>query len=705
MNRREFIRSAATVSAAVVSGGLSASTKKQGRAVCGKVVKGGENGGPAAGVTVTDGLACVRTDENGEFRIPYRKEARFVSVTIPSGYRCDDFYSPISANIASHYFYLSPWKASAGKGCSFVHIADSEVGGVHETGWTDSIKRLGEEENAAFIVHTGDICRYRGMRAHLLTMNAHTMGRPVIYCLGNHDMAPGPAGETSFENLFGPCWRSFDAGGVHFVVTPMPMGDHRPSYTMDEVADWVRNDLAMLPKGMPVVFFNHMLTNYNEGGEICGFTIGQKRRLDISKACNFTGFVYGHLHVNHFQRHGKTSFICSAPPQMGGIALHPATLRTIRADENGILGSDIRYGAVDRPKISGAGAKWTAALPGKVLFCSPLVEDGCVFVGTSDDEGCGNAAVTAIDAESGRTLWSRPMANSIHSKMVYAGGLVIAQDVEGRVAAMRAGDGEVVWRHELPAHPWKLQLNALVFDRESGMVIAGNGDSMTALEAASGRVVWSGTGVAGRREPCVDAPAIGGGRIVSSGNWDGMYCCDLKSGKGLWSVVDPVRRFPGATPLVVDGRIYALAAKSFLEIDLESGRTLREKRLPGSVQVTTKVLPTEKHFIFGTAKCGLTALDRETLSVAWTGAVQPATAPFSPYSKLPQRCVGTAPVLLPDGTVCASANDGAIHFWRESDGRHLREFRTGAPYFADVTYGDGRIYAADAAGFARMFEV
>jgi outer membrane protein assembly factor BamB len=170
-------------------------------------------------------------------------------------------------------------------------------------------------------------------------------------------------------------------------------------------------------------------------------------------------------------------------------------------------------------------------------------------------------------------------------------------------------------------------------------------------------------------------------------------------------VIDGTRRFPGATPLIVDGRIHALAASAYLEIDLKSGVTVREKKVPGGVQVTTKVLPTERHFIFGTARSGLVALDRKTLEVAWKGAVGPALAPFAAYSKLPQKCVGTAPFLMPDGTVCASSNDGAVHFWRESDGEHLKEFRTGAPYFADAVFKDGRIFAADAAGYVRAFAV
>ena len=701
MKRREFLKSAVTC-AAVAAAPVLPAAKKSAGVVRGKVAKGGKNGGPAVGVVVTDGLQCVRTDEHGEFEIPARKGARFVSVTVPSGYRCADFYSPIASSLKSHFFRLSPWKPSAKKGCKFVHIADSEVGGMHETDWVEDVKRVADNDGAAFIVHTGDICRYRGMRTHLLTMNAQTMGRPVIYCLGNHDMTPGAAGETYFEAMFGPCWRSFEAGGIHFVVTPMPKGDFKPSYTMDEVADWVRNDLAMVPKGMPVVFFNHMLTNAKD--ENAGFTIGEKR-FDISKACNFTGFVYGHLHQNHFQRRGKTALICSVPPQMGGIGLSPATLRTIRADAKGRLDSEIIYGAPEKPKPNRAGAVWETKLPGKVLFCAPVVENGRVFVGTSDDEGCGNACVAALDAKSGGMVWSQPMVNSVNNKIVCAKGLVIAQDIEGRVRAFDQKSGNMMWCYEPPVHAWKIILNGLSYDAETGIVFVGNGKRMAALDAATGKAVWKDAGWGDRGEACADTPGIGEGCIVSSGNWEGMFCNDVKTGRLLWSVIDGTRRFPGATPFIKDGRIYTLAAASYLEIDLKTGKTVREKKLPSGAQVTTRVLVTDRHLIFGTAKAGLLALDRNTLDVAWKGAVGAALAPFAAYSKRPQRCVGTIPVLMPNGTVCASSSDGAIHFWRESDGKHLKEFRTNAPYFADVALAEGRIFAADSEGYIRAFDV
>ena len=198
---------------------------------------------------------------------------------------------------------------------------------------------------------------------------------------------------------------------------------------------------------------------------------------------------------------------------------------------------------------------------------------------------------------------------------------------------------------------------------------------------------------------------MGEGVVVTSGNWNGMFCNDAATGKLLWSGIDGIRRFPGATPLIRDGRIHTVAASSYLEVDVKTGKILREKRLPDKLQVTTRVLITDKHFIFGSALGGLYALDKKTLEVAWRGEVGPALAPFAAYTYLPHRCVGTAPFLLPDGTVCAAASDGAIHFWRESDGKHVKEYKTGAAYFADAVMKDDLIIAADSAGYVRAFKV
>ncbi len=701
MKRRDFIKTMALsgASAAVASAvGAPAAPEM----ICGKVVKG-PDGSPAVGVVVSDGLVCVRTGGDGKFAIPERKGARFVSVTVPSGYRCTAPYLAIPRKKSPYYFWLDRWAASGRAGCKFIHLADSEIDGTHDIAWMEQIKKVAEREDAAFIVHTGDICRRHGMHAHLLAMNHLTMKRPVIYCLGNHDLETGPYGEAFFESLYGPTWHSFEAGGIHFVVTPMPNGDYAPSYTTDDVADWIRNDLAMIPKNMPVVFFNHMISNWSDSSmETTGLTFGRSRRVNLAECCNLTGFVYGHLHLNHFQRRGQTAFICSSCPQMGGIGMSPATIRVIRADAQGWLDSTIHYGHVDEWKPDRAGAEWETQLPGKVLFGAPVVSGGLVFEGSSDDEGVGAASVTALDLSTGKVAWSRRMENSINSQMVLSGGILVAQDIEGRVTAFEAKTGRVAWRHLPPIHPWKIVNTGLALDTNANVVFVGKGRNMTALKVRSGEVVWKDAGW-NDQEPCADTPGVGDGIVVSSSNWKGMFCNDAATGKLLWSVCDSTRRFPGATHVVKEGKIYSLAARSFLEIDAKTGKTLREKKLPCGVQLPTRVLITDRHFVFGTVKAGLVALDRDTLDIAWKGSVGESMVAFSPYSKPPQRCVGTAPMFAPGGSICATASDGAIHFWSVDDGRHLKEIRTGTPYFAASAICGNRLVAADAAGIVRSF--
>jgi hypothetical protein len=82
MKRREFLKSAATCAAfTTTSTALCAAPKSSGRFFRGRVLVGNR---PIAGVIVTDGLVCVRTDAKGAFAIPERKGARFVSITVPS---------------------------------------------------------------------------------------------------------------------------------------------------------------------------------------------------------------------------------------------------------------------------------------------------------------------------------------------------------------------------------------------------------------------------------------------------------------------------------------------------------------------------------------------------------------------------------------------------------------------------------------------
>ena len=721
VNRREFLASVAMGAAGVAAGDAAAgvpmlsavaagSAAKRDGTLAGKPITGKvtAEGRPMAGVIVSDGLVCVRTDAQGAFSFAPRAGARFITVTTPSGYRTGWRSLAIPRKFQPYDFNLVKQSASGRKGLRFVQIADSEISraGLAEKAWMDRVRGVADEVDAAFIVHTGDICRRPGLLAHQWLMNDATMGRPVIYCLGNHDLETGPAGESQFETIYGPSWYSFEAGGVHFCVTPMPLGDYPPSFSTDDVADWLRNDLALLPSGMPVVIFNHMISNWEgPAGEI-GVTYGRDRKLDLLAAANLTGFVYGHLHHNRFIRRGKTAFVCTACPEKGGTDLSPESVRVFTVDGEGRLSSELRYGHAGSWACARAGARWETQVASPVMHGEPVVVDGLVMVGTSDEDGKATGGVTALDAETGREVWRCGLPGSVNGRMALVAGNLVVQDSDGGVYAFRAKDGAAAWSHPAERHPWKWSASGVSADSERGTVFAGKGKDLAAFDAATGRELWRDGKWPGRGagEPCADASGCGEGVLASAGNWSGFFLNDARTGKLLWAREGEPFRFPGATPVVKDGKVISLGGRKLFELDVRTGKTIREVDVGAKLQVTTKVVETDDLYLFGSSGRGLVALDKRTLGIRWTGEVGESLVAFAAYAHAPERCVGTVPIVVGDRVV-ASATDGAIHFWNLSDGRHVKEIRTGAPYLAGVTVVGRKLFAADLAGWVRMFEI
>ena len=702
MRRREFLELSA---AGVICGGLGTVrvADAAGVAIRGHVTADGRG---LDHVVVSDGLQCVRTGADGSFAIPPREGARFVTVSPPCGYQMKNWYRRIGS-AASYDFSLE--RSAIGKakcGCRFVHITDSEISEVNDENrqWIADVKRLAVNEKCAFIVHTGDICYLKGMQAHAELMTTETMGLPMLYCIGNHDLVAGDYGEQAFEDLFGPCRYSFNVGGIHFLVVPMIEGwDFRPGYTEDELADWIRADLALLKPNQPVMVFSHMLF-HAKNEQAAGLVIGKERPLDLRSVCNFKGFIYGHVHNTYTSGNGGVTFMASSNPNMGGIDHSPDIVRVVDVKPDGAFVAENHYGR--NPSrfwhAVRAGAVWERNLPAPVLFCTPVVADGRVLVGTTDDENRGTGMVVAFNAKSGAVIWKRKVANSIKNRMAVAGGNIIAQDAGGCVYAFAANSGKSVWKLQLP-YDFQLIASAVTVSEDGCTAYVGIGKRLTAVDVATGTVKWRNS--AWTCEPVAGAPGIGEGKMVWAANWDGLECHDLQTGALLWSLRDQPWRFPGADPLITDGKAVVACYWNIGEVDLATGQVLRDKRI-GDVTALPSgpILAVGDRYLVGSLDGGLLAIDRNTLEIVWRGAADLSLLGVGAYRKK-GRMVNTSPVLTDASTVCAACADGVIHFWDRTTGAEKRRIVTGAPYLAGVTVSEGRIFAADMAGVLRMFAI
>lgn len=297
-------------------------------------------------VVVSDGLVSVKTDGEGRFTLPAAHDyARFVFVSMPSGhwFPTGAYWQRLVPGKTEGYdFVLEKRKeTNAQGGHRFIHFSDSEISGIDavEERWRDELKAFAAAEDAAFIVHTGDICYRAGLVSHIKLMNTANMGRPVFYTIGNHDHIPGgPFGEYLFEELYGPTYFSFNAGGVHYIVTPMGWGDVRPNHSVARVAAWLKNDLALVPRGTPIIGFNHDLVSGNAQLNYGG--------VDLV-AANLKAWCYGHWHIDFVRRQGTWLSIGTALPNKGGIDQSPAGWRLVHVDAKGEVTSEKRASGVE----------------------------------------------------------------------------------------------------------------------------------------------------------------------------------------------------------------------------------------------------------------------------------------------------------------------------------------------------------------------
>ncbi len=291
-------------------------------------------------VAVSDGLHVVKTNGKGEFELPGHERARFVMVTVPNGCKADPFFQRIEEGKSQYDFGLLPNKKDLKGGEHvFLQITDTEISNTDQhDDWVNGLREYAKNEQAAFVIHTGDICYANGLKAHVNLMNTKNFPCPVYYCIGNHDLVSGKYGEELYESIYGPTFYSFDVGNTHYVVTPMLGGDYRPSYSQTDVAKWLKNDLAAA-KGKQVIVFSHdLLTTGNE------FKYGD---VDLN-AHHLKAWLYGHWHINHMRFQGEVFTMGTGTVDKGGIDHSTAAFREVRVDRSGYPASRLRHVYIDR---------------------------------------------------------------------------------------------------------------------------------------------------------------------------------------------------------------------------------------------------------------------------------------------------------------------------------------------------------------------
>ena len=244
-------------------------------------------------------------------------------------------------------------------------------------------------------------------------------------------------------------------------------------------------------------------------------------------------------------------------------------------------------GTVREVPESGLPIKWRAPVAGG--YAGPAVADGRVYVFDFQQESgdafnhpdrraevAGRERLTALDAATGEELWQHgyDCTYSIsypagpRCTPTVDGDRVYTLGAQGELRCVRAGDGELVWRRNLPddfsadVPLWGFASHPLVDGELLYTMVGGEGQGVVAFDKHTGEVRWKALDAKTGYAP----PSIirsGGRRQLIVFHPSAVESLDPADGSQYWSVpISPSFEMSVTRPMVHRDRMYASAIRN-----------------------------------------------------------------------------------------------------------------------------------------------
>ena len=297
------------------------------------------DGTPAAGVSISDGYSVVQTAADGTYKIYPHKDCWYIFYSVPEDCKVETnsygqpcFFTKYSKSQTTYNFTLN--KLPGGKETNFTLfcLADPQCKDNRETDnkGRKHGDRFKNESVPAIKGHAatktvpcyattlGDVVYSEGSRnneAFMPTMRDYMhvdkIGMPVFQVMGNHDYTyfhtnkPIEADATSstynikaqraFETTFGPINYSWNRGDVHIIgmrTMQWSKNDTWSAYSTaftKEQVEWLRQDLAVVPKDKMVILCVHIPISTSSDANI-------KSAIAMLKQYKEAHIMSGHTH-------------------------------------------------------------------------------------------------------------------------------------------------------------------------------------------------------------------------------------------------------------------------------------------------------------------------------------------------------------------------------------------------------------------------
>lgn len=282
---------------------------------------------------VSDGYGFAVSDADGRYTLELNAKAKTIYVQRNDRFTADitKFWHRLTPGRSQYDFLLQRARPVVGDSLDIVVVGDSET---HQLEFMEPIRRyLGNHPEVDLFVHAGDISAQSplGMEAHREFVNAATLGRPVVYACGNHDVdfrGKGFYGDHDpFLALYGPWWESFELGGFLFVVIPIYNSWGAPLvYDMLDCGDWLKELCRRYPDKRKVLIAHDL-------PDLVGYRMATRTGDVVLDDERFVCAIYGHKHMNIVRKYpsGRKAF-CVAAPNKGGAGCFAPSYRVVHLD-------------------------------------------------------------------------------------------------------------------------------------------------------------------------------------------------------------------------------------------------------------------------------------------------------------------------------------------------------------------------------------
>lgn len=474
----------------------------------------------------------------------------------------------------------------------FAYLADLHIsdGAGPAADLEKSVQDINTLKGVDFVIIAGDITEFGSDKEILLAKSIiDKLTVPYYIVAGNHDSKWSESGCNTFARVFGYEHFNFDFNGVQFIgCNSGPNMRMAPALVPRESIIWLDSLTKALPQEKPVIFVNHyplddamlnyqavldMLGRTNIQVALCGhghndrvlnypYIPGVMGRSNLRGGKDGAGYnivtvadgkITFQERVNGATKEPWHTMLLRQPQEK--IANNPASktgasisvglsVKTVwEVQDNSDIGSaavlakgvvkgvakDVVYyantaGVVKALDAASGKLLWSYATKGKI-FSTPAIDAGRLVVGSSDN------SIYCLDARSGKLLWRVEANKSVLASPTIYKGIVYIGSSDGIFRAIGLESGNVVWSY----NKIKGFVEAKAWVDDEGVYIGDWGSTLYAFNPKNGALLWSWTNGKGRGlSPAAVWPVKANGKVFVVTPERMTYAIDAATGKELW---------------------------------------------------------------------------------------------------------------------------------------------------------------------------